>query len=40
MLNKLQISINKNNLTKLLINKYNSFQSIKSKDKQINQRNY
>jgi len=35
LLNRLQISINKSNLTKLLINKYNSFRSIKLEDKQI-----
>ncbi len=36
MLNKLQMLVNKNSLTKLLINRYNSLRFIKSKNKQIN----
>jgi len=36
MLDKLQMSINKSNLTKLSINEYNSFRFAKSKNKQIN----
>ncbi len=40
MLDKLQMSINKSNLTKLLINKYNSFQFARLKDERINQKNY
>ncbi len=34
------MSINKSNLTKLLINKYNSFQFVESKDEQIDQKDY
>jgi len=40
VLDRLQISINKSNLTKLSINKYDSLRFIKSKDEQINQRDY
>ncbi len=36
MFNKLQMFINKSNLTKLLINEYNSFRFIKLEDERIN----
>jgi len=40
MLNRLQILVNKSNLIKLLINKYNSLRFIKLKNERIDKRDY
>jgi len=40
MLDKLQMLVNKSNLTKLSINEYNFFRFVKLKDERINQKDY